>query len=418
MKLPIENWISETVMPDEARIAFYEAVLCFKISAYRASLLFSYLGWNLTLRYRILLLATPPSGFIAGEWTAIQNELRNEDKWDKKLFELVQMRNPTKLLFQVSDDLRQQVQYWKDRRNDCAHFKKNEITSSHVESLWSFIQSNLAKFVPCGSKEAILNQIRWHHDPRFTPPGADISPIINQVVHGITPDEIPSFMDGIIAILTDGTTGLVSERDVAIVVEAIIRLDVDEFMNALVAYLLTHANLLPELFRAHPNRLLLFSNQPMLIRWLWHDVLFLNGKQDLYVFTALIRNNLVPAEQLTEAFSSIVSRLNNDVPNPVDRDALERCGLIDVLRRYTYDDGYINDFAWANRNALTIRWLVESYPITDEIARRLCTVFDVLPYPWHAKDALKALYDQNANKRAEFLAAFGRLPPGHTNPFV
>jgi hypothetical protein len=50
MRLPIESWLPETQPLREVEVALREAITSYKAGAYRAALLFSYLGWGLALR--------------------------------------------------------------------------------------------------------------------------------------------------------------------------------------------------------------------------------------------------------------------------------------------------------------------------------------------------------------------------------
>lgn len=86
---------------------------------------------------------------------SVCKNLRKEEKWDEEVNECVKKNDPNKVIFNISDDLRNQYLYWKNRRNDCAHFKKNIIDYFHVESFWLFLQSNLVKFAVNGSKEQL-----------------------------------------------------------------------------------------------------------------------------------------------------------------------------------------------------------------------------------------------------------------------
>lgn len=194
MQLPIETWMGTAHLSLESSTALREAVVCYKGGGYRAGLLFSYLAFSLTLRNRILHVQGNPPGFAPGEWTSMRNDLMSEDKWDKRVFDAVQTIKSGKIVFSVSDDLRQQVKYWKDRRNDCAHFKDNEICSSHVEALWTFLRSNLGKFVPVGSEESVLQRIVTHFDPNITPPGLDPMPIVRDIPCSVESSDFSNFL--------------------------------------------------------------------------------------------------------------------------------------------------------------------------------------------------------------------------------
>lgn len=401
MQLIVEQWLIETNLPQEAIIAFNEAVRCYKAGAYRAALLFSYLGWGLSLRIRILT-AQCPAGISSSLWAGISVRLRNEDKWDNEVFECTQKLNPAPI-FEVSDDLRRQVRYWRDRRNDCAHFKVNEIGSPYVETFWQFLRSNLPKFVPRGSQAALIEEILRFFDPNQTPPGSDIGPIVTLIASSIETPDLVGFFEEVVdrLTITVGAARLRRVSELTAFFEGILRLSNQQLTVPLTGYLVREYNLLLELLRSNPSRVLIWSGYGTLIRRLWRELLFEQGHQDLPVYTALLRNNLVPPPEISEANSWVVRRLNNDVPTPQDLPILLAAGFVDSFVEHAFGRRMIDDFDWGNRNALTARWYLEHFQITGAIARVICSVFHSSPYPYGARDALGNLFANNLAKRAE-----------------
>jgi hypothetical protein len=401
MQLPIEQWLSEANLPQEATVAFSEAVRCFKAGAYRAALLFSYLGWGLSLRIRILT-AQCPSGIAASLWAGIGQRLRNEDRWDDEVFECTQRMNPAPI-FEVSEDLRRQVRFWRDRRNDCAHFKVNEIGSPYVESFWQFVRSNLPKFVPRGSQAALIEEILRFFDPNQTPPGSDIGPIVALIAPSIETSSLADFFREVVdnMTVTVGAMKLRRAVDLSKFFEGVLRLSNQQLTTPLAGYLAGEHGLLLNLLRSSPSRVLVWSDHSTLVRLLWRSLLFESGHQDLPVYAALLRNRLIPDAEISEANLWVVSRLNGDLPMPEDLPVLLASGFIRALGEYAFDQRKIDDFNWGNRNALTARWYLENFPITVSIARIICSVFHGPPFPYSARDALGSLFANDSAKRAE-----------------
>ena len=129
MKLPFETWVREHSPTPEARVAFNEAVSTYKTGAYRAALVFSYVGMGLCLRLR-LLSATCPTEFPQGRWSEIQRNLNDENKWDATVFDCTQMKAPKDVFF-VEDDLRIQMKYWEGPEKRLCAFQeqRNRRTS-------------------------------------------------------------------------------------------------------------------------------------------------------------------------------------------------------------------------------------------------------------------------------------------------
>ncbi|HEV7785046.1 MAG TPA: hypothetical protein VGQ28_06890, partial [Thermoanaerobaculia bacterium] len=143
MNIPFRAWLLEQGIDTHSQSLFNEALLCYQVSAYRAALVFSYLGFLRILVQR-LITAHPPESFPKAMWDALQKRIRDDNSWEGATFEAATRSQPDSI-FLVDDDIRQQLQYWRGRRNDAAHSKGNEISYAHVESLWLFIRSNLGK---------------------------------------------------------------------------------------------------------------------------------------------------------------------------------------------------------------------------------------------------------------------------------
>jgi len=84
MRLPFEEWLQDQTLPTPAKELFSEAIICYKASAYRAALLLSYLGFQTTVRDRVLR-GRQPSNLSDTQWNKIQSDVRNDDTWDSPL---------------------------------------------------------------------------------------------------------------------------------------------------------------------------------------------------------------------------------------------------------------------------------------------------------------------------------------------
>lgn len=185
--MEIKKWLETGGFDQEVKDLFEESIVCYKAEAFRASLLYSYLGFMTVLKQRVLNATKEPSGFALGEWNNKQKELRNEGGWDLALFKQTQTK-PPKAIFEISDDLRIQIKYWKDRRNDCAHAKKQLIKHYHVESFWAFLYSNMPKLVLGGSYDSLINRIDDHFDTNKTALESSYENLVNDIQHCIQED--------------------------------------------------------------------------------------------------------------------------------------------------------------------------------------------------------------------------------------
>lgn len=183
MKLHFETWLDTQKISTEAQASFDESFICFKVGAYRAALLFAYTGFMNIIRDRICSADLPGeyrkrSSDRENQWEKLQKALKDEvDSWEDTSFNCIKgncCRKGEKagdkeaIIFILSDDLREQVAYWRSRRNDCAHSKPNLIIAAHVESFYAFLESNLGKFAVSGSKLQMQGKILKCFDSNST----------------------------------------------------------------------------------------------------------------------------------------------------------------------------------------------------------------------------------------------------------
>lgn len=398
LRLSIERWAADEQVTGPAAKAVAESAACFKLGAYRAGLLFAYLAWALVIRRR-LVGARAPTGFVAGRWAALQTQLLDEAEWDAAVFQATQQAVPP--IFLVPADLRRQVEYWKDRRNDCAHFKDNEITSAHVEAFYSFFLSNIGRFVPNGSAEALIDRLLIHFDPNMTPPGADIGPIATDVAGAVAAADLPAFFALVEARLVH-VLGM-NVPNVSTFYCSVLATAHPTVVPALVAHLGDGARdaLLRHVLRTRPQLTVLFAGNAVLTRRLWRQVLFVHGGRDLAILATMLRSNMIPAVEIQEAITKAIKSASSEIPSAGDLHVLSANGYELCLVGHAFTERAVNSFDWGNANAALVSWYVATYPITDVIARTLCSVFSGPPYPFTAHTSLAAMFQANPPKRAE-----------------
>lgn len=189
----IENWVDSKIKnySNDSYNLFKEAILCYNIKAYRASLLFSYLGFFKYIK-ELLNKSKKPASFDQGRWDAILRKIKLEDKWEEEIFN--SLNNSTNPVFNIKDNIRTQIKFWKDRRNDCAHAKDNIINHHHVEIFWTFLKSNLSKITIEGGKQNLLNKFDDHFDTTKTSRFESYSSLIHEIENSIEVTEIDDFI--------------------------------------------------------------------------------------------------------------------------------------------------------------------------------------------------------------------------------
>jgi hypothetical protein len=402
MKLKIQIWLESETFSETVHKIFNEAIVCFKTDAYRASMVLSYIGFLTILKER-LLQSPAPAGIPTGLWSSILADIQDEDKWDAKIRDETQRKSPA-AIFIISDDLRQQILYWKNRRNDCAHFKPTEIRHYHIESFWSFLQDNVSKLVVNGSLAALRNKIQNHFDISLTPADQDASQLVSEIATAISPVELPGFFVDVHSIFIAFSISN-QEKELKFYNE-IFRISNNTVKLALAEFIKTDSNLLLDFLRYKPERITEFSLDATSVRNLWHSILFSSGQNDFSVYVALLANSLIPAAQIQEAHEAILEKVSWVCkPNNVfQRQVLNDTGFYAYFLQRLIHDRQLDQWGWANPKANLIADYMEHSALSEEIIRVLYDTFRSGYNPHDVRDALNRMFNDNPTKKAEFLS--------------
>jgi hypothetical protein len=406
MLINFEPWLMLQNPSPDAQGCYDEAFLAYKVGAYRAALLFSYLGFMTFLRERIGS-SPAPAGVPAGLWTQIQAQAGSEDAWDTAVFEATQRRANPAPVFLVSEDLRQQVMYWKNRRNDCAHSKNNIIDAAHVDQFWAFTKSNLNKFMVNGSRAVMLTQIETHFNPALTAPGQPVDNLVMGISQAIVGAELSDF-------LTDLAQSFDANRNQADVAangenpnklrlyDRCLAIGEANLQIAVRNQTISDRRLLLQFLRAYPARVTILAGHAQQVRRLWSEDLFSGGLDDISLLASLLRNNLIPPNEREQCQLTLIRRGISAAPNAVDEATLAENGFYQHLEAVTVAEGMINRFAWANTSSGIIEHHLSRSPITVEMARALYLAFDSVYNARDLRQRLNTFFTVNAAKRTEF----------------
>lgn len=189
MKIQFESWLEINDIPEEAQTLFEESIRCYKISAYRSAFIMSYIAFQIILKKRILNAKQLPPNINQNCWNTICSKLGDDDTWDSEVADCVKRSSPDRI-FIITNPTVSEYEAYRVIRNKCAHGKTGTIDHFHVESFWNFIQENFYRFVVYGGKAGLLQDIENHYDHTITPPGKDVSYIIDRIKIGIRDDDL------------------------------------------------------------------------------------------------------------------------------------------------------------------------------------------------------------------------------------
>ncbi|QEY22438.1 hypothetical protein D0S48_18230 [Psychrobacillus sp. AK 1817] len=401
MKIPFEDWLIKQNISVQASELFKEAILCYKASAYRASLLFSYLTFQTVLKDRVLE-AKKPSAIPQGLWDSIQRDLLNDDIWESKLFETVNRKQPAEI-FLLSEEVRKQYEYWKDRRNDCAHAKGNQISYQHVEVFWLFIESNLAKFVVNGGKESLIEEIKVHYDWGVTPRSADYTKIIESIPLVVEKLEHNDFLQNIYNYFND--KDILTDDTVLKFWVSLLKID-GEFSNSTVKFLVDKGSFILELLMTEPILVVYFRDEKRFIRSLWKEK-FWNSYRVYPLFITMLRNKIIPQEEIKEAIeriSVVVGDTHFSRVEQVDVTSLQESGFFEIFKDLAFGEfGMINNFNWARKNKHIICLLLKLNGVNSQIVSVLNDTFNAQHTPWRLGDAIRELFEDRPSIKESYI---------------
>ncbi|MES1043189.1 hypothetical protein FOA22_01515 [Heyndrickxia oleronia] len=401
MKVPFEDWLIKQNISVQASELLKEAILCYKSSAYRASLLFSYLTFQTVIKDRILE-AKKPSAIPQSLWDSIQRDLLNDDIWESKLLETVNRKQPAEI-FLLSEEVRKQYEYWKDRRNDCAHAKGNQISYQHVEVFWLFIESNLAKFVVNGGKESLIEEIKVHFDWNITPRSADYTKIIESIPIVVEKSDHNEFLQNIYDYFNDKY--ILTDNTVLKFWASLLKID-GEFSNSTVKFLVDKGSFILELLMDEPILVVYFREEKQFIRSLWKEK-FWNSYRIYPLFITMLRSKLIPLEELREAIervSVVVNDTHFSRVEQVDVASLQESGFFEIFKDLAFGEyRKIQNFNWARGNKHIICLYLKIYGLNSDIVSVLNDTFNANHIPWKLGDAIKELFEERPSIRDSYI---------------
>lgn len=400
MKLSIENWLDEKEYKTDIKKLFLESIICYKNNAYRASLLFSYLGF-LTIIKETIIKSPKPSSIPEGRWESLIKDIKKDDKWESTLFDATQ--NASSSIFNMNDDLRLQIKYWKDRRNDCAHFKRNDIESHHIEAFWSFLKSNISKITIEGGLESLLNKFDIHFDETFTPPNQNFDHLIKGIPESIEITQRESFLLGIKKRLDGGRFGHV-DSDAFKVYNRILEIGDSYTKEELIIYLKKEKKDVAFL-NDFPKKIELMAYTSSQIRSLWKNRIFNGNFINPYtIYASLLRLKLIPLDNIQEANSELFNQTDSGkIPLENDIETLKANSFFEYIIKIAIYDKELTDYLWVNSNFKIITLSIEQTTLNEEIVKVLCDLVTRKYYSWILLSSVNQLLKVNKEFRKQFL---------------
>lgn len=329
MKINFEYWIEENLQREATRVLMNEAIICYKNSAYRAALLLSYIAFVDIVRYRLFEAKKPPE-ISESDWVKKLKALDNDDESEKIVSGILISQDDR--YFKLSETIRTQIKYWKDRRNDCAHLKDNCIDASHIESFWLFMRSNLNKINVVGGQSDLISKIKKHFDETYTPYGTDFHYLVKEIPNAIEVSDFKIFLDE----LSDFFNKLIDENffymgdDTRFFYDMLNTLN-DRYYDVMKTYIRQSEYLSSEMLQVTPQFLEHYvKDHSDYVREVWKKNL--DKANCSKIGCVLLRNSIIPTVEIKEFIEGLIYRNHNNIPKENEITFLNNYGYLEKLK--------------------------------------------------------------------------------------
>lgn len=314
-----------------------DAIRCYRNGIARPALMLSYIAFIQAVRDN-LLKSDMPKGFNEPRWKACMSKLRQENAWDEQVISCIKCRdNPP--YFELTDSLRDDVCYWRNRRNDCAHYKDSEITLSHVAAFWVFIMDNYNKFTPIGSLMQSVNDYKRHYNVSITPKGTSTEVIFKRLCLAIKTE------DDLLLFLKETDSCMEYEEQVQLLHDLLM----DERHKSKVISLLTIKLKRVKMYLAlkPADVSVVLGNNPEMTRKFWYED-FMLFASCANVYVEMLRAKMIPQGEIKESLDMFLKheykRSAFYLDNPEDFNVLKENGLYDIfIEEYLSKDFVCNN---------------------------------------------------------------------------
>ena len=383
-----------------------DAIRCYRHGIARPALMLSYIAFIQAVRNN-LLKSEIPSGFKRTRWNTCMNNLRNEDKWDSEVVACIRKRaNGTNdpAFFELPDTLRADVCFWRNRRNDCAHYKESEITLSHVAAFWVFLMDNYNKFSPIGSLQQSINEYNRHFDKSLTPRGTSTERIFKRLSHVIKiQEDLELFLNA-----TSSNMDFKSQCDL------VHDLLIDGYHKELaILFLKGEMKRLKAYLCAKPKDVsLILGNDPTMTRKIWYDDLRLSCRC-MNVYVEMLRAKMLTDAEIKESLELYLTHEYEQghlfITDENDFNVLIDNGIYDIF----IDEYLTKSFVCHNPSdkcRKTDFYIAMIYRggITDKLMSALSEAVTGT-FPYTLRDRLKDEIFSEKDFKAKYMETIGRL---------
>lgn len=386
---------------------FNDSVRCFHAAIYRPAYILAYQGMMIYFR-RMIQNAKIPSGFDPTKWKVMQLNLTKDKEWEEEVNNAIRKQANAKAtppeipVLCMAESLRKDFDFWRNRRNDCAHYKEYVINDSHVLSFYSFLTQYLLKISVEGGMMTLLNEFKDACDTTKTSPRSSLQPLVDKILSMVNPDEMDDFFDNL-----DGAMGYSFDGRYEQTLSSIIKGGNEELKKYLIKFVRANNSVKTNLINSCPD-LVGHLVEKSEVREYWMK--YLKGSRNrVAVLAHMMMIGMIEPSEKDEAIRRILNYCydNNDGMGEVSDEellALKGNGFYDILKEEYFNNNYTCSHAkdcGKNRYNFFLGF-VYHLPVDKEWVSTIVDIFSEADYPTVWLNIFKERFLGNDEYKAKF----------------
>lgn len=373
-----------------------DAIRCYRNGIARPALMLSYIAFIQAVKDN-LLKSDMPKGFNEPRWKACMSKLRQENAWDEQVISCIKCRDKPPY-FELTDSLRDDVCYWRNRRNDCAHYKDSEITLSHVAAFWVFIMDNYNKFTPIGSLMQSVNDYKRHYNVSITPKGTSTEVIFKRLCLAIKTE------DDLLLFLKETDSCMQYEEQAQLLHDLLMN---ERHKDKVISLLIGKLKQVKMYLALKPADVsVVLGNNPEMTRKFWYED-FMLFASCANVYVEMLRAKMIPQGEIKESLEMFLKheykRGAFNVDRPEDFNVLKENGLYDIfIEEYLSKDFVCNNPSEKCYKTDFYISLIHRGGISDKLIKALSESIKGT-FPYTLENRLKGeIFKEKENKKQYF----------------
>lgn len=366
---------------------FRDSVRCFHAGIFRPAYIMAYQSMMIYFR-RLIQNEDMPAGFDAVKWKKMQVNLAKDKEWEEEVNNAIRKKANAKAappevpVLAMNDSLRLDFDYWRNRRNDSAHYKEYRINDSHVLSFYSFLTQYLLKLSVEGGKATLLKEFKDACDVTKTSPKKSLQPLIDKILVMVSPEEMDDFFAELDGVMGYRFTGRYENT-----LASIIKSGNEKLKEYVIKFVRSDKRFKAEFINDHPD-IVGYIVDKSESREFWMKYLA-RCRNRVAILARMLMVGLIDPDEKDEAVRKVLEHSfnNNDGMGTVSEDEqliLNSNGFFDALKEEYFNGDYTSkNVVLCGREKYDFFYgYIAHMPVNKELADMLVDIFSRPDYPY------------------------------------